>query len=118
MLKENQSWREPEGAWASSGDPKLVARLVCFSTTIGGDACFWDPEEVRSNRSHEYGIYVLPRESMSMKVKVIATSFKEFIEQHCLANEFAKAVAGLSWEKGTPPQRYLPTWRTKKLSRR
>src|SRR5262245_54120923 len=40
ILEENRSWRSPDGAWASSGDPKLVARLVCFSTTIGGDACF------------------------------------------------------------------------------
>jgi hypothetical protein len=121
ILEENRSWREPDGAWASSGDPKLVARPVCFSTTIGGDACFWDPEDVRNSRAHEYGIYVLSRGNMDMKVEEAASSFKEFIEKHCLANEFVKIVGGNGWaeaEGGVPPQRFLAAWRTKKAGRR
>lgn len=120
ILEENRSWRDPDGMWAESGDPKLVARLVCFSTTIGGDACFWDPEDVRNSRTHEYGIYVLSRGSMDMKVRDAAGSFKEFVERHCLANEFVKIVGGHGFDEaeGGPPQRFLPAWRTKKAARR
>jgi hypothetical protein len=121
ILEENRSWREPDGAWASSGDPELVARLICFSSTIGGDACFWDPEDVRNSRAHEYGIYVLSRGSMDMKVEEAASSFKEFVEEHCRANEFVKIVGGRGWEEaegGVPPQRFLPARRTKKGTRR
>ena len=121
IVKENQGWRGPRSVWTKYGRPELVSRLVCFSTTIGGDACFWDPGDVRDSRRHEYGVYVLSRGSMDLEVKEATGSFKEFIEKHCLANEFVKIVGGHGWEEteeGVPPQRYLPAWRTKKAARR
>src|ERR1041385_7887862 len=48
ILAEVKSWREPDMAWTDAAPPALVARLLCFSTTIGGDACFWDTEDVRN----------------------------------------------------------------------
>ena len=86
ILEETRSWKDPRGAWAEIGDPQLVARLVCFSSTIGGDACFGIPRMSESKRSHEYGIYVRNRDSSGDEVKkAAASSFKEFVERHCLA---------------------------------
>jgi hypothetical protein len=114
ILEENRSWRDPEGFWATTAQPELVARLVCFSTTIGGDACFWDSKDVCVAKTHEYGIYVLSHGSHDAKVKKAAGSFKAFIENHCLGNEFVKIVGGHGWDEGCPPQRFLPAWRTRK----
>ena len=38
------------------------------------------------------GIYVVSSDSMDMRVQEAAASFKEFVERHCLANQFVKIV--------------------------
>ena len=113
IAEENQNWRDPEGYWATSGKPALVARLICFSTSIGGDACFWDPDDVRDPKNHEYGIYVLPQSGADGKVTCVAGSFKEFVESVCLGHGFDKIGGGWG-EEGSPPQRFLPAWKTKR----
>ncbi len=114
ILEQNRSWRDPEGFWATTAQPELVSRLVCFSDTIGGDACFWDPKDLRVARTHEYGIYVLSHDSYDATVKEAAGSFMEFIENHCLGNEFVKIVGGHGWDEGGPPQEFRPACRTRK----
>src|SRR5262245_32271550 len=42
ILADTKDWREPDTAWTDVTPPELVARLLCFSTSIGGDAFFWD----------------------------------------------------------------------------
>jgi len=31
ILEENRNWRDPEGFWATTAQPELVSRLVCFA---------------------------------------------------------------------------------------
>src|SRR5262249_6716702 len=68
---EIRAWKDPNGVWATEGKPDLVARLMCFSSTIGGDGCFWDPQDVRDPNNHEYGIYVLSRDAVVIDVTLI-----------------------------------------------
>ena len=117
ILEENRNWRDPEGFWATTAPPELVARLVCFSTTIGGDACFWDPADVRSVGTGEYGIYALSRGSRDARVRAAAGSFEQFVERHRLGNDFVNVVGGQGWEGGGPAQSFLPAWRTRKARR-
>jgi hypothetical protein len=117
ILAEIKDWREPDTAWTDVAPPELVARLLCFSTSIGGDAFFWDPEDVRNAKRHEYGIYVWPHGRNIGSVTDVAGSFKEFIEQVCLGSAFDKIGGGWDPEPG-PPQRFTPAWRTKKAARK
>jgi hypothetical protein len=113
---ENANWRDPDGFWASTAAPEVVARLICFSDTIGGDACFWDPADLQDEAGHEYGIYALSHGSMDAKVNRIATTFKEFIESVCLGSGFVQ-IAGGWGEAGGPPQRFLPGWETRLVAK-
>ena len=44
--------------------------------------------DVRNAHTHDYGIYVLPRNSSTAQVKELAGSFREFIENVCLGHGF------------------------------
>jgi hypothetical protein len=99
----------------SLGRADLATRLIGFSDTIGGDACFWDREDVRDPIESEYGIYVYPREAVAGKVVLVANSFGSFIEEVCLGNGFDRIGGGWGEEK-TPPQTFRPAWPTRKLS--
>jgi hypothetical protein len=118
IVKDNREWRHPRSAWATSGRPELVARLVVFSTTIGGDAFFWDPENVREVRKHEYGIYLLDHGSTDMKVQEAASSFREFVEEVCLDDRFPALVGAEGCGEDRPEALFAPVWRTRKAVKR
>lgn len=116
VLEEIRQWRKPGWPWEDADDPTMAARLACFSTTIGGDALFWDLKDVRNDHTHEYGIYVLTRESMDHTLLEVAPSFQEFVERHCLGNDFCKIIGSKGWEDeegGLPPQNFRPAWEIK-----
>jgi hypothetical protein len=116
IAEENENWRDPEGGWVEFGNPSLVARLIFFSTTVGGDACFWDPEDVRDSQNHEYGTYVHSRSEPMDKVEFVAGTFEDFIHDVCLGHGFDKIGGG--WDPaGGPPQRFLPAWKIKRAAR-
>jgi hypothetical protein len=110
LIREQEGLRG-RGFWAEKGRPSLVARLVSFSNTLGGVTIFWDPADVRNARTHDYGTYVLPRNSSTAEVKELAGSFREFIESVCLGQEFDRF--GGYWGEEGPLQQFQPGWRTR-----
>jgi len=62
-----------------SGDGGQISRLVYFAETSIGELIGWDPCDVRSNDSLEYGIYILPRESDHLTLFV--ESFASFVQE-------------------------------------
>jgi hypothetical protein len=106
---EKESWPE---YLTGFGRSDLAARTICFSTTVGGDSCFWDPNDVRDTLEHEYGIYVHSRDAMTGDANFVAPSFQSFIEDVCLGKGFEIIVK--SWE--LPPQSFSPAWPTRKIA--
>jgi hypothetical protein len=107
LEREREVWPE---YLTSVGRSDLGERVICFSTTIGGDATFWDPRDVRDPNEHEYGIYVHSRDAMTGKVDFIAGSFQAFIEEVCLGKGFEIIVK--TWD--LPPQSFFSAWAIRK----
>ncbi|MGE3804824.1 MAG: SMI1/KNR4 family protein [Gemmataceae bacterium] len=74
------------------GDAEQFDRFLFFAKTFGGDYIAWDPADVRNRRSHEYGIYVLPRDED--KILFLAKSFLEFVTKVCLGKRWHAVIGG------------------------
>jgi hypothetical protein len=114
LLGSIDRWQEEGLTWQKAVNAGRVEQLLCFSTTIGGDACFWDIGDIRDERNREYCILALSHDAYPPKLQKVAVSFKEFVNQVCLGNGFDMIGGGWDPEPG-PPQRFLPAWRLKKV---
>jgi hypothetical protein len=65
------------------GDSKLIRRAVPFANTIFGDMIVWDPTKLTDEKTHEYEIYLLGKETS--KVRKLAPDFETFIFDRCLS---------------------------------
>jgi hypothetical protein len=108
ILKENETIRDPEGDWVTTGDPALVGRLILFASTSGGDWFFWDPADVRDPASHEYGIYARASDGSGTQVELVASSFATFITGVCLQNGYPDTD-----RSRTPECTFWPAWPTR-----
>lgn len=88
---------------ATYGNRKFLQRMVPFGNTIGGDVIVWDPEDIRSAREHEYGVWVLLDDSR--EITELADSFADFIVNVCLGSDFHRVVGE---SKDNPLQEFAP----------
>ncbi|MBN9517052.1 SMI1/KNR4 family protein [bacterium] len=112
LLECVDRWQEEGMDGQKAVSAARVERLLCFSTTIGGDACFWDTGDVRNSRNHEYSIFVLSHDRFPQKLRRLANSFKDFVNQVCLGS----GLGGRDADSG-PPQRFSPAWKLKTVKR-
>ena len=69
-----------ERARKDFSDLERVARIVYFISTSSANHIGWDPEDVRDEQTHEYGIYG----TRDYEVEEVAGSFRKFIQDFCL----------------------------------
>jgi hypothetical protein len=63
-------------------DPHLVRRLVYFCRTLDNDYFGWDPKDVSDPKNSEMPVHFMKR--LDKESKIVASTFREFIEQFCL----------------------------------
>lgn len=78
------------------GDADLVARMVPFGDTIGGDVIAWDPRALTPKTADEYPIVFLPRDQQ--KVRPMAPTFPQMVADVCLDKSFGKLVNDPNYE--------------------
>ncbi|MBL8795436.1 MAG: SMI1/KNR4 family protein [Planctomycetia bacterium] len=108
MDKQREMLEDPEGYWADTVTPETLRRLVLFASTEGGDWFFWDTADARNSSGHEYGVYGHSHSSSSGKVKLMATSFKEFVTEIGLGDRYP-----FSTEDREAKWNYRSAWPTK-----
>ncbi len=93
-MRENLDWLANETFPESS---PLLSRAVPFSGTINGDIIVWDPAEKTNSRSHEYTIYIIPRD-IGEEITKVADTFREYIEDCCLGDKLAQLFDYSNWD--------------------
>jgi hypothetical protein len=85
---------------------KLLARLLFFASTIGGEFVGWDPLEETEATGPEYRVYYVTDQGTA---RAVAVSFPEFVADICLKNRLHEFFG---WENQNPddwpPQTFLP----------
>ena len=77
-------------------DAAFYNRLIPFADSLDGDVIGWDVEDAKGGKGGEYGIYVITRGDT--RILHLVNSFREFIEEVCLGNLFAKIMHYPKWE--------------------
>jgi len=106
IVNQHEMWQDPDGYWASTADPELVNRLVFCCDTGGGDAYFWDPNDVCDAQRNEYALYELPHSGINADVIRVADCFVDFINDFCLKTTWTKLVS-----EDRQTQDYWSCWR-------
>jgi len=83
--------RENSDVYADQyGDEKLVAGMIPFADTIGGDVIVWNPKKAGGKDTDEYPILLLAS-GRDKPIKLAAT-FPEFVTDVCLSDSFGKVI--------------------------